>query len=205
MRQASRMSRRSPSRGRALGALPIFGLALGRLVLVALVALGLLSGCGANVSVRYAYDRTGAFSSYRTFAMLEPNKPVPSQRADEDPFELQRLRQLTHAGLRARGLTAADKAEADLVVVVLVGMKQRVEVRTMSYPSYPGYRYRGPGFGYDIQEVEEGTVAIDLIDRKRNAVVWRGTGVRRVIERLSDEEMQEVIGRILEGSLPGRS
>lgn len=197
MRQAARMSmsRRWPGRGR-VGAL---------LLVLAGLVLGAVTGCGANVSVRYAYDRTGTFASYRTFAMLEPNKPVPSARADEDPFELQRLRQLTHAGLRARGLVAADKAEADLVVVVLVGMKQRVEVRTMGYPAYPGYRFRGPGFGYDIQEVEEGTVAIDLIDRKRNAVVWRGTGMRRVIERLTDEEMQEVVGRILEGYPPGQS
>lgn len=165
-----------------------------------LSALFLSSACASSVTVRLAYDKTARFPEYRSFAMLQPNRPVHSERLDLDPFVLQRLRQLTFSAFAARGMKPVEREQADLIVSVLAGTKRRQEVYLRSYPSYMyrGFGHYGPGFGYDVLEYEEGTVVIDLIDRRQNAVVWRGTGARRELDTLDDAGLREIIERILD-------
>lgn len=179
-----------------------------KIVLLAIsMALG-AAGC-VGVAVETAYDRKVRFDRYDSFAMMLPNKPVQTS-ADMNPFTMQRLRQLTYIALSARGLESTDKANADLLVSVLAGSKSRVQVYSRNLfvggpyyggygPYYGGYGafYGGPGWGYDVREYEEIVVAIDLIDPKTNAVVWRGKGSRRIRGALSDEEMQTIVQSIV--------
>ncbi|HSC88255.1 MAG TPA: DUF4136 domain-containing protein [Polyangiaceae bacterium] len=169
------------------------------LVLAATV-VPLLVACGSNVQVKTAFDKSKDFGRYRTFAMLEPNKPVRSNDPDVDPFVLQRLRQIIYARLLKRGYTPVAREQADMLVHVLAGVKERVELNSTSYY---GYAWRGPAFGYTYDQYQEGTVVIDLIDTKENAVVWRGAGVRRVVSAPDNAELAEVVDRILGEFPPG--
>lgn len=140
-----------------------------------------------------AYDHAVDFGHYQTFCMREPNEPVPTS-ADVDPFTMQRYRQLTYEALARRGLRPAGMNEAQLVVSVLGVSRDRVEVYSRSYPSYA---YAGPAFSYDVRSYREGTVVIDLIDRVKNTVIWRGAGSREVRRVLSDEEKAALVGSIV--------
>ncbi len=165
------------------------------------VSTGLFaSGCESNVQVHSAYDHKQDFSKYHTFAMLEPNKPVASDNPAVDPFVLQRLRQIAYSRMLRRGFKPVAKEQADLLVHVLAGVKERLEPNSTSYY---GYAWRGPAFSYTYTQYQEGTVVLDLIDPKLNAVVWRGAGVRRVVNAPTNAELSEVIDRIISFYPPG--
>jgi len=172
------------------------------LAAVVLAAVVLTAGCGVSVQVHSAFDPGKNFSTYRTFAMLEPNKPVQTDNPDVNPFVLQRLRQIAYSRLKERGFVPVERKDADLVVHIMAGVKERLE---MNSTNYYGYAWRGPAFNYNWQQYQEGTVVLDLIDAKANAVVWRGSGVRRVVTEPSNAELGEVIDRILSQYPPGKA
>lgn len=163
----------------------------------------LVLGCGPAVSVRTAFDPAKDPGQYRTFAMLEPNRPVASPNTEVDPFVLLRLRQLTYLGLRARGLSAVAKNKAELLVLVSASRDAEIYVyRSGPYYQDPLY---GPMWSNQVVRVDEGIVAIDLIDRKSKSVVWRGTGVRETGRSFSEGELQELVTAILSEFPPGRA
>jgi len=180
-------------------------------------AIGFATGCGSPVTVKAAYDPAAPFQQYRTFAMLEPNRPVPTGM-DSDPFTLRQLRELTYQTLVQRGFRPVTTDQADVVVGVLARMQERVDVDSTGGPytgpydyRYYGYgpRYGGPWagfgttFGPTVTKYDEVQVAIDLIDPKANEVRWRGYGARRADKPLNAEQMREVIQRILSQFPPG--
>lgn len=184
-----------------------------RLLGVALLFGCVGAGCASPVRVESAFDRSAAFRSFRSFAMREPNRPIESSNPKVDPFFLQRLRQLTYQALEQKGLRPAGRDEADLIVSVLAARESRVEVYPgpafggmgpyPGYPAWSAYPFRSTAFAYDVRQVEEGTIVIDLVSRRQNAVIWRGIGRRQVSGRPSDQELREVIEKILALYPPG--
>lgn len=156
---------------------------------------GALAGCGPNIRVHASYDERADFRSYGTFAMLEPDRALPTE-PEVDPFLMQRLRRMVREEMLSRGFREAAPDAAALRVGVMAVVRGRVVV----YPSSLGYGYRwgGPWRGYDVREYDEGTIVVDLIDARRGAVVWRGTGTRVVTSRTSDEDLREVVWEILD-------
>lgn len=150
--------------------------------------------CGPGIQVQSSYDETAAFADYRTFAMVEPDRAVPTD-PEVDPFFMQKLRRMVRDELRRRGLRQVAPGEADLRVGVMAVVRGRVVV----YPSSFGYGYRwgSPWGGYDVRQYDEGTIVVDLIDARRRAVIWRGTGTRVVTSRTSTEDLREVVLEIL--------
>jgi len=198
------------------------GAALGALrrvasVLVAAVLLVLVTGCGSPVTIKAAYDPTAPFQQYQTFAMIEPNRPIPTGM-DSDPFTLRKLRELTYHALVAHGLRPVAADQADLLVGVLARFQTQVEVSSTGGPytgpydyRYYGYgpRYGGPWggfgttFGPTVTKYDEMQVAIDLIDPGKNEVRWRGYGARRANKNLTSEQLEEMVVRILSQYPPG--
>lgn len=197
----------SRSSGRSFGAAVCLGLvlsgpgaAVGGALVVGAVVGGALVGCGPTVRVHSSFDERASFAKYVTFAMLEPDRAVPTD-PDIDPFFMQRLRRMVREEMLRRGFREADPGEAQLRVGVMAVVRGRIIV----YPSSLayGYRWAYPWGGYDVRQYDEGTVVIDFIDAKRRAVVWRGTGTRVVTSRTSDEDMREVVWEILNEYPPG--
>jgi len=172
-----------------------------------LLAATLLFGCASEVEVRTARDPSVQLTQFHSFAMLLPNKALPSKDADVDPFVFQRLRQLTYQELKALGLTPTDKSQADLLVGVWARRSQRIDVYPSAYYGYgygPPYSYgywspayRGGTWSSQVVKTNEAIVVLDLIDRKKQAVVWRGTGVRTLEGDFDDETLTQMVGAIL--------
>jgi len=154
--------------------------------------------------VKTAHDPGAPFESYKTFSMLQPNRPVHSENTEVDPFVLQRLRQLTYLRLKAQGLRPANKSKADLLVGVIAGKNEQLHF----YSTYSRDPWGGPyGYGFgsgfsntQVMRIREGSVVIDLIDRKENSVVWRGTGIRATQRGIGEEEARHLVNEILERS-----
>lgn len=172
-----------------------------------LLTVALLTGCGSPVTVRAAYDPSAPFEQYRTFAMVQPNRPVPTG-LDTDPFFMQQLRQLTYQALVRRGFRPVTMDQAQVVVGVQARFQDRISVDSMGpYPG--GYGYYGYGYsrGWSstyVDQYSEAQIAIDLIDPKANEVRWRGSGARRADRPLTQAQMSEMVERILSQFPPGQ-
>jgi hypothetical protein len=154
-----------------------------------------LGACAPAVRVVTASDPGANVSKFRTFAMLEPNRPVHSDNPKVDPFVLQRLRQLVFLALKQKGYRPVERGESDLIVAVIAGQDEHVEV--YSDGSYGDYPMMGPPRPHYVYRSEYRIVVIDIIERDKMSVVWRGTGERAMDGKLADAELSEMVDAIL--------
>lgn len=169
-------------------------------VLAACLIAALLAACS-----RYTYYSVGNsnISRYRTFAWLPPGKSngvatssVAGMYFNNDIAD-QKIKEQATADLESRGLML-NSGRPDLLVRYTVMVN--TAVKTYNEPVYnytwdgfyPRYRFYRGGRGYywayrgsypiyvgdEIEKVpyKEGTLIIDLIDRKTGKVIWRGYG-----------------------------
>src|SRR5690606_18273645 len=117
-----------------------------------------------------------------------------SENAGVDPFAMQRLRQLVYRGLKAKGYQPAPRDNAELVVAVLGAQDEHVDVHSTG--AYDNNTVNGPRTS-SVYRNEQRVVVVDIVDRRRKSVVWRGTGERSMDGGLSDLKMRELVDAIL--------
>ncbi|MGN6394437.1 MAG: DUF4136 domain-containing protein [Mucilaginibacter sp.] len=173
-----------------------------------------LWGCGSYQYYAIQSDKA-SFNKYRTFAWL----PVPDSSRNYNDIADEKIKDEVTAGLEKRGLSL-QTGEPDLLVRYTIQVKDRT--RTYNYPTYvyrPGVAYVGVArnrygryfyysiarpfpvyVGTDIVEAtyKEGTLIIDLIERKNHQVIWRGYGVGDVDNpERAINDIPEVVENIL--------
>lgn len=153
----------------------------------------LLFGCSG-----YQYysiqSNKASFNKYRTFAWLPA---TDSSRYSNDIVD-EKIKDAATAGLEKRGLTLQTN-KPDLLVRYTIQVKDLVRAyNTPAYVYGPGIIYRGVArnrhgryfyysyaapfpvyVGSDIEQVpyREGTLILDLIERRNHQVIWRGYGI----------------------------
>lgn len=176
-----------------------------------------LSGCAkVPVDVSTDYDRSANFSRYTTFKWFQD---TPAARRDTtrsyDTFLDKRMRSAVEGHLTAKGLRPVT-SNPELLVAYDVKVVTRQEVRQdytyapgwYGYGYWYGYRYN---YGYSrfgspmyIDQYQDGTVIIDLIDAKDNELIWRGFGQMEVgSANVSEAEVNRIVTKILENYPPG--
>lgn len=157
--------------------------------LLAVLVLPVLAGCS---SLRFAadWDRGVDHRAYRTFTFAPtPPSEKTGPEASNTAFLDRRIRRAVVAALgdEKKGLQPVEGgAPADLLVVYRLNLKDVVNVY--------GYGYYG---GTSSSSYREGTLVIDLIDRKLDDVVWRGwaEGIRAEV-RHSEEQIFGIVRTI---------
>ncbi len=163
-----------------------------RLLNIALLSI-LCWGCSSYQYYAIQSNNQG-FNKYRTFAWL----PATDSSRYYNDIADERIKDQVTAGLEKRGLSLQTNSP-DLLVRYTIQVRDRV--RVYNYPAYvygPGIVYRGVAHnrygrhfyysfaapfpvyvGSDIEQVpyREGTLIIDLIERRNHKVIWRGYGV----------------------------
>jgi hypothetical protein len=144
------------------------------------IGMGMLLAAGcAGQQVTTDYSPATSFSQYRTFALVSsPDTATAQQLVD------QRVRNAVQAQLTAKGLTLADRQNAD--VYVGYGMVDKTHTNIYTYRDGWGW---GGGWGWrsyrwgvawpmrtqrQIETYTDGTVVVNLIDAKTKQVVWEG-------------------------------
>ena len=152
------------------------------------------------------FDHQADFGSYSTFAwyqMEETDGPTqgPSQIVDG------RIRRAIAENLQAKGLSRAEPGEADLDVTYYASLNSQMQFHTTGWGYGGGWGW-GPrwGFGYGfwpgwttttVHTYHEGTIIIDLIDREKNQLVWRGVTTRVLGKKShSDEKIEQSMSRV---------
>lgn len=166
----------------------------------------LAAGCASKPEIRSDRDARADFSAYKTFAfhdelqargtrgprdlrdlrdLRDGREGAPPQRGGAGgsytTLQEARLKQATREQLERLGYALAQ-GEPDLRVHLMMKVARQQELRsTPGAPRAAGYR----GFGWnstqlDTVDVRQGTLVIDLVDAKRNALVWRGVAEGRI-------------------------
>ncbi|NOX16731.1 MAG: DUF4136 domain-containing protein [Chlorobi bacterium] len=177
-----------------------------------LLALGLflyLSGC-SSVSVNTDYDDSVDFSQYKTYKFYS-GKDLDGDALAKHPLAKKRIVNSIKKALNAKGFTETSD-NPDLIIATYAGIDQKMNVTT--YGGHYGYGWYSPYWGggmgvtqTDVNYYDEGTLIIDVVDAKKKALVWRGTGTQILRDYSSNEERQanidDVVSQILDDFPPG--
>lgn len=172
----------------------------------------LLYGC-SPVQVRTDYDAGADFSAIRTYSWKTVN--VSGDALADNPLLYKRIVRAIDRYLQGRGYQRAEAGTADVLFAVHALTKEKMRVTDWGGPR--GY-YRDPwydpwwgrgayGGRVDVSYYTEGTLVIDIVDRSRHELIWRGLGTAVVHEYSSPEKMEkavnEYVAEIMDRFPPG--
>ena len=155
------------------------------------IAAIFLVSCNA-VSVTQDFDRSANFNSYKTYSYHQ--KGLDKLKIND--LDKRRILAALDREMATKGFTKVN-SDADIVVNILTSSSQEVHVNN-NYYNYGFYGY--PGFNYpNVSEYTSGKIIIDIIDDKRNILVWQGVGKGLNIDNISAKEQRipEAINNIL--------
>ena len=161
----------------------------------------LVTGCASGPEFRADFDRSADFFGYRTYAFVNP---LGTDRKGYSSLITNHFKTAVAREMEARGYTPVQ-SNPDLLVNFSASAQDRTDVQaTPSMSMSMGYYgYRGGMYGTypmyggtDVQTIryKYGTANVDVVDAKRNQLVWEG-----VVEgKLTDEFLQDPGPRISE-------
>lgn len=142
------------------------------LCIAALGLIAALAGCASAPVTHVVTDPQADLRAYRTFSFYEQAGAYSSVTGH-------RLEQATREQLQRLGYRYVQ-GNPDLRVNILLTVEPRQEIH--STPASVGrFAYRGwVPYAVETVHYREGTLAIDLVDVKRNSMVWRGIAGDRI-------------------------
>jgi hypothetical protein len=169
-----------------------------------LPVLLLLASCSPGINVSSDYDIATNFRQFKTFGWYQ-DKAKAKTNPDSvgyDTFFDKRIKKAIETQLKTQGLTYSD-SNPDIYINYKAGFSNESRVRN-NYPY--GYGYYGYPFGgTSVQQYKEGTITIDMVDVKKNELLWRGIGEMEVNNRnISEEKLYDAVTNILRQYPPQR-
>ena len=151
-----------------------------------------LAGCASTVAIDYRPEAD--FAYYRTFAFSNGDSNEDIRTLDGERIETAVVRELT-----TRGLSAASKDSADLLVRYRVEETIELETTGLGYGFGLGREHVGLGVASvpDVQAKKEGKLVVELVQRDIRQVVWRGAGQRNLTEQMTPQQRKALIERLL--------
>ncbi|MCW8846549.1 MAG: DUF4136 domain-containing protein [Gammaproteobacteria bacterium] len=155
-----------------------------------LALLVVVSACSSSPDLRSDYDPSADFSKYRTYGFVR----VPgTDQAQYQTLITQHFKNALRVEMDARGYRYVE-TDPDLLLNFNAILSEKVQVTTQpSSGMYYGYRGYGAWGSYgsytDVRHYTQGTVNVDMVDAKRQQLVWEG-----VAEGTVKESSKEDIG-----------
>ncbi|MFB9863273.1 DUF4136 domain-containing protein [Rufibacter immobilis] len=179
-------------------------------VMMGLLVIG-FTGCATTYNVVTDFDKSTNFQAYKTWRWYQ-DQPIAKDSTNRryTTFLDKRVKNAVEAEMQRRGFTkaaASEKPDMLLAYDFTIDNQQRLHPNFMSIPSigygyWYGYRY---AYTYNrlynastVQDYQEGTLLLDVVDAKSNELIWRGTSATAATERsLTDEKVQAIVSSIL--------
>ena len=165
-------------------------------LLGALALAALLGACATTPRIVAEGDPQADFSRYRSYAFYQP---VAMEQSGYSTYLTTRIRDAIRREMEARGY-AYDEASPDLRVNFQGLVRERTDVYSIPrsdthfYYNYWARSYVAVPFWYDetqVRQYTEGTLSIDLVDARRNHLVWTGAAIARVTQKTAQERSDE--------------
>ncbi|MGZ0656662.1 DUF4136 domain-containing protein [Coraliomargarita sp. W4R53] len=161
----------------------------------------LIAGCVSPTTVDYDRASASKFGNYKCFVIDSRETRSNYQDIVLSPIVDRRIENAISRTLQAKGMTQ-DCAQPDFRVTFNTITKTKTEVNDLGVGPTPFRRYPYRGYGgfrqIDIDQYEEGTFIVDIIDQPSKELVWRGTYTKRLgWSAPNDEEVQMIVNEIL--------
>lgn len=176
------------------------------LMIAAAAAAVLLAGCASGPNIRVDQAPSVDLRAYRTFAFYE--RPAPGHGGYKS-IVTQRATQATRQQLEALGYRYQE-SDPDLRVNFFVKVAEKVDLRSVPGSMHMG-RYRSWSPSVETDRYREGTLRIDLVDARRNALVWQGVAEGRLDAKATsqssaavDAAVGEIFAHLREGKTAQR-
>jgi len=156
-----------------------------------------ISAC-SGMSISTDFNPGANFSNYETFAWL-PAPQTGDPRVD-NAIIYNRVKDAVDTELEAKGYREVQNAsEADFLVGYHIALDGRMDVQTVN--SYYGYAW-GPWYygGYRdtyVRYYDQGTMLIDIVDRRADELAWRGTAQAEVRQNADGRQIGEAVQKLL--------
>lgn len=168
---------------------------------VAMVCLALPA---AAASVNVDYDKSADFSKYKTYAR-KAMTPAPSSLVQG------RIDDALDRELSARGWRKVESG-ADVHVITHASVGKKTRITSDQFGGYGGFRGgRGWGGGWgsthvNVNEIEVGTLLVDMVDAKSNQLVWRGIATATVSQKAekSEKKINKACKKLFKNFPPGQ-
>jgi len=155
-----------------------------RIGLIGIVAIIAACASGPTIISNSAPDFNVA--DFQTFSFMQP---LGTDRTGARTLMSQHLIEATTNELELQGLRHAD-ANGDLLINFMVATRETITTRPSSSVSMHQSRGRystwsGHSMSMSTNEIvqrTEGTIAVDVVDRARNMLVWEGAASGRVTD-----------------------
>lgn len=158
----------------------------------------ILTSCGSSFSVYSDFDKNIDFSQYKTYDFHK--RSIDKIKISE--LDTKRILQAVEVELSKKGMIRSNNP--DLFINISTKEKERVDVNQF------GYGMMGYGWGYGwnpylwrsqptMTTSTERILFIDLIDAKKNELVWQGEGVAYAAQKRADKDViiSEFIAEIM--------
>lgn len=165
-----------------------------------LLYLSLLLAACSPIKVITDFDAKADFSKYKSFSVYQ----LTDKGTSLSELNQQRIINAIRAELTKKGLTEVSN-NPDLLVnaTAIVTTKEQVTATHYNYGGYyrPYYwepAYSGPTV-YNVSELREGSLVIDIIDAASKHLLWEGTGNKEIDSGLKnpDDEIPYAVAKIL--------
>jgi hypothetical protein len=175
--------------------------------------IGIMGGCSSART--YSDQVQGAdFSVYKTYAWLPLDKGDTTAKAIMDnEITYQNIIKAADEAMAERGYVLDTKNPDVLLKAHTMFEKERDVVRSPLYSSYNYYYYPGSPTGlwnpyyyngyynapyvtaYDLREIEyiEGRIVIDVIDRQKKRLMWRGWSEEEIVDQKDVDDLYESV------------
>jgi hypothetical protein len=153
-------------------------------------AAALVSACASGPQIRIDKDPAADMSAYKTFGFFEQ---LPTDQARYSTLTSTRLKLAVTNELQRLGYTYDERAP-QLRVNFFVRVTDKQDIRSTPSAGRVGRYVAWAGYPRDLETVEykAGTLSIDLVDTRSNALVWQGMAAGK----LSEEAMRNPGGAI---------
>lgn len=149
------------------------------------------SACSSGVKVSSNYEEDVDFSSYSTYKML----PIGHEGTDSVVYSeenKQLIRDAITRELEAMNYTR-EESNPDLLVYATIAIEEKEQKRERTFregPYYTGQRRYSWSASDSILVgyYNEGSLVINLVDAKRNEIVWHATARKALKDNPTDKE-----------------
>lgn len=170
-------------------------------ILIFIVSI-LFVACSPKFKIQSDTPFPGDFKNYHTFKFYNP-KNMPGSNFSFDETDQKVLFDAVGDEMKARGYLSLQ--DADLMIKLQGGTKSTIEIQNdnrhyqNSYNSYNRYgRYDDYYDRPKNQSKKESSIIIDIIDIKKEKIVWQGVGIGSFgkKESLTEIMIREAISNI---------
>lgn len=135
--------------------------------LLFLLSAFIFTSCN-TVRVTSDFDRSADFNSYKTYNFHQKG----IDKLELNDLDKRRILNAIDQQMAAKGFTKTETSP-DLYINVLASSKEKINIDNGYYGGYWGPYYGG---GSRVYQYTSGTIIIDIVDDKRNVLVWQGAG-----------------------------